>query len=281
MTMPNLRFRRLRPYLGLGAAFQAGWVIEVVRYNVLAAGVASIGGLSLLGLMSLAERLIQPVQLVVENLARVAFPAFSRTASTDRAIDGDLLLRTTRLVAVPIWFALTIVVSASLGLMTLLLGEQWADAVDLLPFFCFRIGLTAPIIVVFTMYLYSVGQGRLVVSLGALGGVVNVAVSLAGAATLGATGIGLGFVASALVELAIVEPLFRRRLGRSTLGSFLAPVAVGLAAVAAAVGTQEALGAGWAASVAAVAVGAAVFAALVAAFLRPVVLEVRRLLVRR
>ena len=101
---PRFDFGRLRALLGFGARFQARGVVALARDEGLNLGIAVVAGISVLGLWSLAARVMQVPFLVFSALLRVSYPAMSQLnrAGEELGVTVDNLAAVTSLLAVAV-----------------------------------------------------------------------------------------------------------------------------------------------------------------------------------
>lgn len=239
IALPGRGIAMVRPMLRFGIQFQAVAVISVLRDEGLNVLVAGLGGLNALGLWSIAERVLLVVQVVLESLWRVSFPAMARMLET-RSDPSRAIGRTVATVAFGLGFVLVTVVTFGPDGVRLVFGPAWSDAAAVLPAACLGYALAGPVSTACAGYLYARGDARTIL----VAVVIHTLVLLGTTALLlpaaGLAAIGYGIVASGLVDLALLGRAARRTIDAPLLVPTVALVVtaslasiVGLAAGAA------------------------------------------------
>jgi O-antigen/teichoic acid export membrane protein len=257
---PLLDWRLARRLLRASLAFQGvSWVV-LLRDQALNAAAVVAGGPSMLGLWSLASRLMQLPNVLLEALWRISYPAMSRLhrLGEDPAPVIAKALRITNLGA-----AIMLVPLAAAGpaLVPVVFGPAWAPAAGVLPAAAGGIFVSAPLSAVLSSYFYSIDRFNRVLLALTIQACLWIGVAAVLLPLVGVIGMGLGWLVGGVVEGVVLA-----RVARQTLGSLVAanvlPVSC-VAVVAAGTGwlAAEALGQGWAGGLA----GAVVSLALLAA----------------
>jgi O-antigen/teichoic acid export membrane protein len=221
--VPSIRPSVVRPILGFGWRFQAAGVTQLATETALTAGIASIAGLGVLGLWSLAQRLLAIPGLLFDSMWRVGFPAFSRLMQGDDDRDiGALLERTVGTFAVAATAILCPLVASSPALVPLLFGGAWSDVSLILPGAALALAIAGPIGMVSSSYFYARGDAGTGLRASLITGALRLCVALPLLPELGVVAIGLGWAAGALGAMAFVLRRARRacgaRLGRRVAG---------------------------------------------------------------
>jgi O-antigen/teichoic acid export membrane protein len=243
VLLPTLEFSRLRSILGFGWRFGATGVSKLAQDTALTAGIAAVGGLTVLGLWSFAGRLLAIPQLLFEAMWRVGFPAFSRLrghAGEERT--GAVLERTVGTFAVGVSLLLCPLVASSPALVPLLFGADWTDVSLILPGAGLAMAIAGPLGIVTSSYLYAKGDaGTGLVGVN-IGGPVRIAATLGLLPVLGVVAIGIGWAVGTVASTAYTVPRAQRASGARLLLPVVRPVAG--AAVGAAAGwfAADALG---------------------------------------
>lgn len=229
LLVPRWSWRRLRPLLRFGAAFQAIGVIALGRDQGVNLGVIAVAGAATLGIWSVASRLMQVPILFFEALWRVSYPAVARLLEEDQDARG--ILQRAVLQMVPLAGALLVTMTgAAAALVPLLFGSAFAGAADAIPFAALGLLVSGPISVCGAGYLWAAGRPRVVVSAMAVNALLWVAVAVPTSVALGAAGVGVGSMVGAIAEgiiLGRATAVSRGELLRGTLPGILLAVPSG------------------------------------------------------
>ena len=225
---PSLRFARIRPILGFGLRFQGVNTSHLAGDVVLTAGIAAIGGVSVLGLWNFAFRILRVPYLLFEAMWHVGFPSFSRLHdAADSPEVGGLLERTVATVAVAVVAVLCPLVASSPALVPLLFGNVWADASRILPGSALALGVYGPIGISGYAYLYARGDSTTALQGSLLCNAVRWATTFALLPGLGVAAIGIGWAAGSFTELPLVAYRTRRACGARLVRRVLWPAVAG------------------------------------------------------
>jgi O-antigen/teichoic acid export membrane protein len=226
---PRFEWARIRPLMGFGIRFQAVTAAWVLREQLLNALIAVIAGVSTLGLWRLAGRLMEVPYLVLQTLWRVSFPAMSQLV-TARAVEASLIERAGGMAAVGAGTVLVGLAASAPGLVPGLFGEQWQGAAAAIPWACLGLAIGGSVSVATQGYLYAVDDASAVLRAGVLQAVAWFAVTLPLLDVVGVSAVGLGWIASALVETFVLIRATTRRIPVRLLRVVIVPVAIGTVA---------------------------------------------------
>jgi O-antigen/teichoic acid export membrane protein len=201
---------RLRSLLGFGARFQARGLVALGRDEGLNLGIVAVAGLSMLGLWSLAARVMQIPFLVFSTLLRVSYPAMARLnrAGEDLGATVDNLASMTSLLAVAVLAPLSGVADQ---LIPAVFGQKWAPAADIIPWASAGLMVGGPISVACSGYLYATNDSRTPLRATALNAAVWLTVSLGTLRALGPSAVGIGWLFASLTEALIFSRAVRSR----------------------------------------------------------------------
>jgi O-antigen/teichoic acid export membrane protein len=232
LPRPTLSWRRVRGPLAFGVRFQGVGVLSLFRDQSLNIGAAAIGSVSVLGLWSLAGKLLSIPYMAFESLWRVGYPAMARLLGS-----GDdpraVLERGTALVAVVTGAMLAPLVGASPALVPVMFGARWSDAASALPWASLGLMISGPVSVVASGYLYALGDVRAVLRSTTVSWVALVLVAFPLLPILGVTAIGLGAMASALAEAVVFVRAVASHSQASIVRPLVAPATAAIASGAA------------------------------------------------
>ena len=228
--MPSLRgWRGFGPLLRFGVKFQSSWYTYLAREQGLNVLIAVVAGVGPLGIWTFANRIFQLPSLAFNSLYVVGFPAMSNVIARGEDV-RPIILRTVRRAAIVGTFIFATFAAASPKLVPAVFGEQWADAALILPFVCLSTLLLGSIAVAANSYLSAAGRpGIVAVASGSLG-VIWLAVTAALLPTIGVIAIGIGNVAGALAEAAVLSVATTRASGVFPYRPLVRPLVVALIA---------------------------------------------------
>ncbi len=161
--------------------------------------VASFGGVALLGLWSVAWRIIQiPVSLFAA-LWRVSFPGMSRLVAAKEDV-GSTIERVIALVAIGTGVLVVPLAASASAWIHVLIGAQWANAASAIPPACFAMSFGVPISVALAGYLWAIGSASVPLRATAVGIPATLLLLLPLLPFLGVAAAGIAYIASSLVE---------------------------------------------------------------------------------
>lgn len=219
---PSFSWQRLKPMLEFGIKFQAVGLTNIAGLQLLNLGVASIGGLAMLGLWALAWRILQIPFLLFSALWRVSYPAAAQLLSAGESA-RNMVERGLRLAAVATGAILVPATGAISPLIPAVFGQRWAPVADVLPPIFFALQVSGPVSVSTAGYLYAVGETSTVLRATAATSVVWLIVTLPLIPYLGLTAVGIGGMVSAFVEIPLLAGPVRRQTHAAFLGPTLVP----------------------------------------------------------
>lgn len=273
---PWFDLKRTRELLSLGVKFQGLQVVLLIRDQGLAIAIAAIGGFEALGVWNIVYRFTTVVIILMESLWRVSFPAMSRLRETgENAL--PVVERAAGMAAVVSGLLVVPLAGAAPALVPVLFGPHWTPAVKVLPLAACSVMLAGPISAIAIGYLLSENRAGLLVRMAICDGVASWAVGLPLLAAFGVIGIGVGQVASGLVDLVFLTVAVWHGSCRRGFGFTLVPLAAVVTASVPAWMIATALGKGVVALVASVAVGELIYAAIVMVCRRTIVVDAVRL----
>ena len=263
----RLNFGRLRSLLGFGARYQARGLVALVRNEGLNLGIAAVAGLSVLGIWSLAARVMQVPFLVFSALLRVSYPAMSQLnrAGEKLRVTVENLAAMTSLLAVAVLAPLTGVADQ---LIPAVFGGQWAPAAEIIPWASLGLIFSGPISVACSGYLYATNDSRTPLRATAANGAVWLVISLALIRTVGPAAVGIGWMLASLTEAFIFSRTVKSRLGARLFPVCLLPACFAVPTALSARMVEVSLGGGLGGAVVGALFGCAVYLALVLLFAR-------------
>jgi O-antigen/teichoic acid export membrane protein len=227
---PSLRgWRGFGPLVGFGLRFQATPLLYVLREQGVNAVTAVVGGLGVLGLWTLASRLIQVPILAFTSLYTVGFPAMSRILAGGED-PGPIILRVVRRASIVATLVFPGFIAASPALVPALFGAEWSDAAYVLPFVALSTVILGSISVGALSYLNAAGKPGIVAIATATFGVIWVVLTACLLPSLGIEAIGVGNLIGALVEAVILDRATRNAAGVAPYRPIVRPVAVAVVA---------------------------------------------------
>jgi O-antigen/teichoic acid export membrane protein len=229
---PTLDFAAIRPLLGFGLAMQGVSAIHLAQDVALVSGITAVSGLTVLGLWTLAMRVLQIPSLLYEAVYNVSFPAYARLSETEEDI-GPTIERSVTALAVSCGMVLTVVGGSAYAAIPLIFGDRWQDAAVILPGACLALAVAAPVNIGMLSFLTARGDIRTPLIATLVGTPVRLVSSLAGLAFWGVAALGFGWLLGALVELPVVVRRAQAAARRPLVRRFAVPAlatALGIAA---------------------------------------------------
>jgi O-antigen/teichoic acid export membrane protein len=206
---PSFRVAPIRSVLAFGARFQAVQLVNMARDQGLNLGLAAFGGTAVLGIWSLAGRILQLPMLLLASLWRVSYPAMSIRV----AEDGDLTSAVDSLVtnsSVALGLILAPIGAASIFGVPLVFGAKWTETGQILAPICAFLAITGPISVGCAALLTATANVRAVLWLSAVCAAVWLAITLPLIGPVGIMAIPIGWACSSLLEGALFSIVTRR-----------------------------------------------------------------------
>ena len=202
----------IRELLGYGLTVSARDFIGLLRLQVINLVTAAVAGLPVLGLYSLADRIMLVPWVVFGSILRVTFPAMARLVSAGEDTRSDLE-RGLRLLTVSAGSILALIGATAPVLIPSFFGDRWTPASDALPLIALGLLLAGPVISVGNGFLYAVGDARKVLVASAVHTIVWLAVAVPLLPRLGVTAVGAGLLAGLAAEGALLSRAIRLRSG--------------------------------------------------------------------
>lgn len=209
---PKLDMGVIRELLGYGLAVSARDFMGLLRLQVINLVTAAVAGLPVLGLYSLADRIMLIPWVVFGSILRVTFPAMARLISAGEDTRSDLE-RGLKLLTVSAGCLLALIAATAPVLIPSFFGERWSAASDALPLIALGLLLAGPIISVGNGFLYAVGDARKVLFATITHTLVWLGVAVPLLPRLGVTAVGLGLLAGYGVEGGLLARAIRQRSG--------------------------------------------------------------------
>jgi O-antigen/teichoic acid export membrane protein len=233
-VVPRLGWRSIRGIVVFGASYQAVGVAQMLRGQGVNLAVAAVSGIQVLGLWSVAQRVLQFPFLLFSSLWRVSFPAMSRLIATGEDM-RPVIERTVAVAAAGTGFFLVPLVAGAPALVPSVLGSRWNDAVAVLPTAGLGLMFAGPVSVAVVGYLWGMGDARtplmgVLVSIPAWGLAMLPTLPIVGVAA-----VGLGWLAANMAETAVLARGAKRHAGADVLSPVVRPTLVAVMAA----------GAGW------------------------------------
>lgn len=225
---PLFSWQKIRPLLSFGVRFQAVAVTNMVRDQGLNFGTAAVAGLGVLGVWALARRILEVPFLLFDSMLRVSFPAMSRLLAAGEA-PRPLIERGVSVGAVATGLIVTPLVGSTPALVPAVFGDRWDDVIGVIPAAGLALMIGGPVSVATAGYLFAVGDASRVLksTVAHTGAWLTVGLSLL--PLMGAPALGLGWVASSLVDASVLGRGASRRTGARLVRNLAWPFAGALA----------------------------------------------------
>jgi len=231
VVAPRLSLRRTRSLLAFGIRFQATGAASVLKDQGLNFGVALIDGVRVLGLWSLATRLVQVAFVFAGSLSRVSCPTIARLI--EAGVDPrPYVQRGIRLTATGLGVLLVPLVSAAPAFVPSVLGPRWNGVAPVLPPACLGLTIGASASVAIAGYLWAIGDAKTPLRATVVYSVAWVVVGLALLPLLGVAGLGVGWLVAGVLDAYLLGRGMAAHADVRVFEAMLAPIAVGSAAAA-------------------------------------------------
>lgn len=222
---PVPSWTKVRTLLGFGFRYQAVGIFQLLRDQGVNIAVASFGGVELLGLWSIAWRILQLPVALFEALWRVSYPGMSKLVAAKEDV-GSTIERVIALVAIGTGVLVAPLAASATAWIHVLIGAQWAKAASAIPPACFGMTFGVPISVALAGYLWAIGAASVPLRATLAGILAMAPLLLPLLPVIGVVAVGLAYVAFALVE-SVYFVVAARRTTTFALGARLAiPVLV-------------------------------------------------------
>ncbi len=210
---PTLSWGASRRFLRFGVQFQAASVASLVRdqgLNLLAAG---IGGLRVLGIWSLANRVLLGVGVIFVSLFRVSFPAVARLVESGED-PRESVQRALSISTIITGFAVVAIGGSAPALVPVAFGARWDAVVAVLPWAAAGLVVAGPVGTTAVAFLYAKGEPRTVLMSVLAHSAAWYLVGVPLLPVLGAEGLGIGWTFSCAVDVIVLA----RALARHGIG---------------------------------------------------------------
>ncbi len=235
LVRPRLSVPLARGLTGFAGKYQGVALFNFARDQGANLGIAAVGGVTMLGVFTVATRVLQAPQILLEALFRVSYPAMSRMQ--EHAADPrHILERTVKAVAVGTAFVVAPLAAASVPLIPAVFGERWSEAATVIPPVSVALMIGGPVTVAAGGYLFATDAGEIVLRSAILHTIAWFLVALPLLSLIGVVAAGLGIIASSVVEALVLGLAVRRRTGARIFGALIVPLLAATAATGAGAG---------------------------------------------
>lgn len=225
---PSLRgWRSFGSLLRFGVGFQAGWYAVLGREQAVNILVAALAGVRPLGIWTMTNRIFQLPSIAFNSLYVVGFPAMANVLARAEVI-GPIILRTVRRAAIAGTIIFATFAAVSPKLIPAVFGARWQDIALIIPLICLSTLLHGSISVAASSYLSAAGRPGTVAVAAACMGLVWLATTAALLPIIGVIAIGVGNLAGALVDAAVLNAATKRASGVAPYRPLLRPLGVAL-----------------------------------------------------
>jgi O-antigen/teichoic acid export membrane protein len=278
LVLPSFRgAAALKPVIAFGVRFQGVSLAGMVREQGLNLGIVAIAGVNTLGLWTLTKRLLELPALMFEPLHRVSFPLLSHVLASKQD-PAKMLDRGVAVASTAAGVVLVGMAAASPELVPFVFGEQWRAVGEILPWICGSLLVAGPLSVVAVGFLYASDAPSVVLKATIVHTAVLFAVALSLLPVVGPAAIGIGSLAGAVVDAAIMAHAIRTRSASRPLEGLLPTVAVGVLAAGIGLAVAEASGPGLLAGIEGGLAAAGSYVVVLAVVRRAVMLDTLRLI---
>lgn len=207
--LPIFSFRIVKPLLSFGVRFQAVNVLNTLRYQGLNVVTAAIGGLSVLGIWSFTQRILQGIFLLLNALWRVSYPALARLIDTGEAVQ-PALERALELGSTMVGFLAVALGGSAPALIPTLFGARWVAAAGVLAWSAGGLVVGGAISTAAVGYFYATRRPHIPMIAVAVHTLVWFAVSVPLIASSGAEALGIGSLVGAAADALILGAILRQ-----------------------------------------------------------------------
>jgi PST family polysaccharide transporter len=214
VVSPRWSFPTAHRLLGFGLRVQGVSVIGLSRDQALNIGTALIAGAATLGVWTVGMRILQLPLLLYGSLWRVSLPGMSRLAAHEVDM-APILARAAGVTAAGAGMLLAPIVGLAPAFIPLLFGDEWAEAVWIMPAGGAALLIGGPISVALIGFLWAAGDGRTPLRAGATAAVTWLVVGFALLPVIGLAGLSIGWLAAeVLASRVLIRGAAQRLNGR-------------------------------------------------------------------
>jgi O-antigen/teichoic acid export membrane protein len=210
LTVPRIERTTLRSMIGFGAGVQAVGVVGLARTQGVNLVIAFVGGEQVLGLWSLATRLLFVPFWLFQALWRVSYPTMARLRSlgedTSRTVE-----HLAALTALATGALLAPLAASANDLVPALFGSDWAGAAGPLAWASAGLVVSGPVSVAASGFLFSEGDVRSPLKAATTSAVVFLVLTAVLVGPLGVSGAGVAWMCAAMAEAVMFARALRRR----------------------------------------------------------------------
>ena len=237
LLRPRFELTRVRGLLRFGVQFQALGVLNMVRDHGLNVGTAAIAGVGVLGVWTLANRVLQIAGWLFGTMWRVSFTTMARLVAGGED-PQPVIEKAVSYSAIVTGAILTGVAASSSLAVPVVFGERWSEAASIVLWSSIGFLIAGPVSVATTGFLFAINDARTPLLGVALHTVAFFVVTFPLLRPLGPVALGLGQVASAITEAVVLGRATRRRVpvrifSQQAPSFLLAIAAIGTGALAA------------------------------------------------
>lgn len=267
LLRPAWAWERVRPLIRFGLQFQSVMFVNLGRDQGINLVTSAIGGLSSLGFWSLAWRLGQAVFLLFESLWRISLPASARliAAGVDMRPVLERAISRTSLLAGAVVAPLA---ASGTVLVPLLFGSRWRTTGQIVPLLAISLLIDAPVSACASGYLYAIDRAKFMLAKNTIRALVWLVASAPLLVWIGAPGVGIGSVLSAIVDVLLASFALTRLLRVRLVTPAASPIVTSVIGAALGYALSVRLGTNLVSLFAASALAEAVYVLLMLAFRR-------------
>jgi O-antigen/teichoic acid export membrane protein len=226
---PRLERSTLQSMLAFGLGVQAVGIAGLARTQGVNLVIAAVGGEQLLGLWSLATRLLMVPFWLFQALWRVSYPVMARL----RSLGEDTPATVARLAAMTALVSgafLAPLAASAHDLIPGVFGSRWAPAAAPLVWACAGLVVSGPVSVASSGYLFSENDVRSPLKAATTSAIVFVGLTAVLVGWVGIAGAGMAWMFASLTEAGMFAWALRRRTQLSVGRFVLVPVVCACAA---------------------------------------------------
>lgn len=211
LVRPRLALAEAVPLLKFGVQFQSVTLVSSIREQGVNIVVGAVGGITTVGIWTVAYKVLQPIGLVLQSLWRVSYPASARILEAGED-PKRLTERSVSLTAVVVGVPAVLIAGTAPDLIVSVFGARYSEAAQALPWGAAALLVSGTVTTFPVGFLGAMGDVRSVLKL--VGG--QTIVWLGGAAalapTLGVRGVGIAMFAGSLAQCVSTSRAMRKHV---------------------------------------------------------------------
>jgi O-antigen/teichoic acid export membrane protein len=209
LVRPRLGFSHVKDLYRFGLRMQGIGLVSFVRDQGVNIAAAAIAGVSVLGTLSFAQRLAQPIWLVFEGSWRVSYPTMSRLRDAGQDI-AAAATRTLRISSAATGVAAVAVAAATPAFVPSVFGAKWDPVIGVMPFILTSLLIGGPMLACASGFFTAIGQPGIVLRAEVVATTACLAAAIPLLAVAGAPGLAAGVLIGTVASTLYLARSLRR-----------------------------------------------------------------------